>query len=98
MGKKRSRYSREFKVEAVRLASSSDATIGRVATELGIHPNTLRAWIKELEKDPEHAFPGHGKLKPEAAEMQRLKRENARLKQELEFLKKTARYFAKESR
>ena len=98
MAKKRKTYAREFKVEAVRMALESEVSLSQVAGELGIHPNTLRSWIEELEGDPKHAFPGKGRLKPEAEELQRLRRENARLRQELEFLKKTAAYFAKHSR
>ena len=98
MRKGRKSYPREFKVEAVRLALESGEAVGKVAQEIGVHPNTLRAWIAELQADPKHAFPGKGRLKPEADEVQRLRKENARLRQELEFLKKTAAYFAKQSR
>lgn len=98
MRKTRKRYTREFKIEAVRLALESGEAASKIAKELGVHPNTLKAWIDELQTDPKHAFPGKGRMKPEAEELQRLRRENARLRQELEFLKKTAAYFAKQSR
>ena len=98
MRKTRKRYTREFKLEAVRLALESGEAASKIAKELGVHPNTLKAWIDELQADPKSAFPGKGRMKPEAEEMQRLRRENARLRQELEFLKKTAAYFAKQSR
>jgi transposase len=98
MAKTRKRYTREFKVEAVRLAVESGEPASKIAKELGIHPNTLKAWMDELKADPENAFPGKGRMKPEADEVHRLRREVARLRQELEFLKKTAAYFAKQSR
>lgn len=98
MTKKRKTYTREFKLEAVRLARRAESSLAQIAEELGIHVNTLRAWVEQLEADPAHAFPGKGRLKPEAEELQQLRRENARLKQELEFLKKTAAYFAKQNR
>jgi transposase len=53
--------------------------------------------VKELASDPAHAFPGHGQMKPEQAEIARLKREVARLTAERDILKKAAAYFAKES-
>ena len=98
MRKGRKRYTREFKVEAVQLALESGEAVSKVAKELGIHPSTLGAWIAEVQADPKSAFPGKGRMKPEAEEVQRLRREVARLRQELEFLKKTAAYFAKQSR
>jgi transposase len=57
----------------------------------------LRKWVKEFEADPPQAFPGQGKMKPEQAEIERLKREVARLKVERDILKKAAAFFAKES-
>ena len=57
----------------------------------------LRNWVKQLADDPQHAFPGHGQMKPEQLEIAQLKREVARLKAERDILKKAAAYFAKES-
>lgn len=90
-------YTREFKVEAVRRVLEDGLTQRHVAAELGISPNTLASWKKAFLDDPEHSFPGHGKEKPDDAELTRLRRENARLKRELEILKKAAAYFARES-
>jgi transposase len=53
--------------------------------------------VKQLADDPQHAFPGHGQMKPEQSEIAQLKREVARLKAERDILKKAAAYFAKES-
>jgi hypothetical protein len=57
----------------------------------------LRSWVKEFAGDPQHAFPGQGQMKPEQAEIARLKREVTKLKAERDILKKAAAYFAKES-
>jgi transposase len=64
---------------------------------LGIHANVLRKWVRDATLDPVQAFPGHGQMKPEQAEIARLKKEVARLRMERDILKKAAAYFAKES-
>ena len=57
----------------------------------------LRKWVRELTADPQQAFPGNGVMKPEQAEIDRLRKEVAKLKMERDILKKAAAYFAKES-
>ena len=52
---------------------------------------------RRVGDDPQHAFPGHGQMKPEQLEIAQLKREVAKLKAERDILKKAAAYFAKES-
>ena len=52
--------------------------------------------MREFEADPQHSFPGHGQMKPELAEIARLKREVTKLKAERDILKKAAAYFAKD--
>jgi transposase len=97
MARQRRRFSREFKVEAVRLVLERGVSAAQAARDLGIHINVLRNWVREQRADPTHAFPGHGQQKPEDAEITQLKREVARLKMERDILKKAAAYFAKES-
>ena len=92
----RRKYTREFKVETIGLIKDRGMSVGQVSRDLGMHENTLRAWLKEFAADPEHSFPGHGQMKPEAAEIVRLKREVIRLKAERDILKKAAAYFAKD--
>ena len=90
-------FSPEFKEEAVRLWEErrpAGVPIGRVAKELGIRGNQLREWATQLTAAI--AVPRAGEL-PEQ-ELRRLRRENARLKQEVEFAKKAAAFFARESR
>jgi transposase len=62
-----------------------------------VHENVLRKWIRDFEADPQQAFPGQGKMKPEQLEIERLRREVRKLKAERDILKKAAAYFAKES-
>jgi transposase len=96
MGTRRT-FSREFKVEAVRLVVERRVTIAQAARDLGVHVNVLRAWVRAYRSDPAQAFPGVGQQAPEAAELTQLRREVARLKMERDILKKAAAFFAKES-
>lgn len=95
--KERRAFTVEFKREAVRRVMERGMPVSRVAQQVDVHQSVLRRWIKELEADPAQAFPGQGKLKPEQAEVERLRREVARLKMERDILKKAAAFFAKES-
>ena len=92
----RKRYSREFKLEAVKLVTERGVTVAQAARDLDVHVNVLRVWVRELRADPVHAFPGQGKQTPEETELTRLRREVARLKMERDILKKAAAYFATE--
>jgi transposase len=94
----RRRYTREFKLEAVRLVNEQALSFAEAARDLDIHPSVLRRWVKDYQDDPKHAFPGHGQQKPEQAEVTALKREIKKLKAERDILKKAAAYFASESR
>jgi transposase len=93
----RRHFSREFKQEAVRMVQERGVSVAQAARDLDVRPHVLRAWIKALAADPLHAFPGEGQQKPEAAELTRLRKENAKLRMEKDILKKAAAYFAKES-
>ena len=93
----RRQLSREFKLEAVRLVNDRGVTVAQAARDLEVHENVLRKWIREEASDPQQAFPGKGVMKPEQAEIERLKREVAKLKMERDIKKKAAAYFAKES-
>jgi transposase len=100
MSEKRRVFTREFKVEAVRLVTEGNQSVSEVSESLGIRPDMLRAWRRELEGQPrastKDVFPGHGKVPSQEEELNRLRRENELLRQEREFLKKAAAYFAKE--
>lgn len=98
MSKKRRKYSRDFKIEAVRLAEESDESAASVARQLGIHHNLIYKWRDQLLEDGGEAFPGKGKLRSSDEEVRRLRRENARLREEREILKKALGFFSRESR
>jgi transposase len=78
----RRQFTREFKLEAVRLIKQRGVSYAQASKDLGVHPTQLRNWVKQLADDPEHAFPGHGQMKPEQLEIAQLKREVAKLKAE----------------
>jgi transposase len=96
MVSKRRRFTREFKIETVRLVTDSDHTVAEVAEDLEIHPNTLYRWVHQYGENPQEAFPGKGKQSSEAEELSRLKRENQRLKMERDILKKAMAIFSKD--
>ena len=93
----RRKFTREFKLEAVKLVTERGVKVAQASQDLGVHPTQLRQWVKDFASDPAEAFPGHGQQKPEQAEIARLKREVIKLKAERDILKKAAAYFAKES-
>lgn len=92
---KKQPYNAEFKQQAVKLALESDEPAAKVARELGVKPSTLYTWMKQYsnrsvptEKAEEHLYD----------ELKRLRKENSRLKEERDILKKAAAFFAKETR
>ncbi len=91
-------YTREFKLEAVRLMQTSDRASSEVAAELGIRRNQLYKWKEQLESRGDEAFPNkRGRpLKENQSELSTLRQENDRLREEVDILKKAAVYFAKE--
>jgi transposase len=96
-GEKRERrsYTQEFKLEAVRLVRTGISK-ARVARDLGLHLNVVREWVRQFDKDPDNPFPGKGKIRPEEAEIFRLKRELMKVTTERDTLKKALAYFAKD--
>lgn len=83
-------FNEEFKRDAVRLVNER-GNLAEVARDLGVHQTVLTRWKKRLETAPQRPFPGHGN--PQDADLAALKRENARLKEENEILKKAASIF-----
>jgi transposase len=83
-------FTEDFKRDAVRLAKERGNT-SAVARDLGIHESLLSKWKQRLQTAPERPFPGQGN--PQDAELAALKRENARLKEEVEILKKAVGIF-----
>lgn len=94
---KRQRFTKEFKLEAVRLLKQADRPAAEVALELGIRRNQLYKWRDEIEEKGEGAFRGSGRRPlDQEDELHRLRRELEQVKQERDILKKAAAYFAKE--
>ena len=95
--KTRRQYTEEFKTEAVRLVQDSARPVAQVARDLGIADHLLYRWRAE-QQQAEHQGHTRQSLRAEQDELARLRRENAILKQERDFLKRAAAFFAKESR
>ena len=81
----------------LKLVTERGVAVARAARDLDVAESVLRRWMRELAQDPSEAFPGNGVMKPEQAEIERLRKEVAKLKMERDILKKAAAYFAKES-
>jgi transposase len=87
-------YSAEFQREAVALANQPGVTKDQIGRELDVNPNMITRWQRELEQNGSKAFLGQGVARDEG--MAALKRENARLKKERDFLREAATFFAKD--
>ena len=96
MVSRRKSYTREFKIETVKLVTDGGAKVPEIARDMGIHPNTLYNWIQQFSAKPEEAFPGKGHVVSDAEVIRQLKRENERLKMEREILKKAMAIFSKD--
>jgi transposase len=86
MKKIRRKYTREFKLEALRLLESSGKSASQIEQDLGIGSGNLYRWKRKLAKDGQDAFPGHGRLSPEQDQIRQLERENAILRQQRDIL------------
>ena len=91
-------YTKEFKVEAIRLMNASDIPSSELAAQLGVRRNQLYKWKVQLEDKGDKAFSNNlGRpRKEDQSELVTLRQENERLKEEVEILKKAAAYFARE--
>jgi transposase len=89
-----SKYTPEFRQEAVRMHLEGDSTIAESAKRIGLHPETFRKWVRRAEID---AGTRSGTTSAEHAEILRLKREVRRLEEEKLILQKAAAYFARET-
>ena len=87
MAKRQRTYTREFKIEAVRLLERSGESQRAIADQLGISSSNLSRWKKKYDESGEDAFPGHGKLTPERERIRQLKRELEIVRQERDILR-----------
>jgi transposase len=96
--KTRRRFDEQFKSDAVKLPLESGRTTGEVAKELGVGHSELRRWKKQFAHaggTAAVAFPGNGKARVENKEMDELRKELARVKEEREILKKAMAVFSR---
>lgn len=90
----RRKFSREFKVEAVRMIVEGGHSLYQVARDLEVRPEMVRRWKKQCAEEGAQAFPGSGRLKPEDEEIRRLRRELERVREERDILKKALAVFS----
>ena len=90
-------YSPEFKESAVKLAIESDQSVAKTAEELGLNVSTLHTWVGKYSR-PKNDDPQKRSDQHLYEELKQLKKENARLKEERDILKKAAKYFANDPR
>ena len=91
MGKK---YDREFKLEAIRMATEDGLQAREVERRLGIGDGMISRWKRQLREQGEESFPGTGHLTTTEAQIRDLQRENERLRRERELLKKVVAIFS----
>lgn len=98
MGRTNRKYDKQFKLEAIGLCETSGRSASQIERELGISGGMLSKWRIQMERDGQAAFPGSGYQTEMEAELRRLKRENAILRQERDILKKAMQVFARDER
>jgi transposase len=95
--KKRRQYTPEYKAEAIRQVNVGDRSMSQVSRDLGLRMNTLWEWVHQAEVDAGKGEPEE-LTTTEREELKQLRRENARLREEREILKKATAFFAKENK
>lgn len=96
MGRTNRKYDKQFKLEAIGLCEASGRSASQIEQELGITAGLLSKWRIQFRRDGDSGFPGSGQQTELDAELRRLKRENAILRQERDILKKAMQVFAKD--
>ena len=89
-------FTREFKLEAVKLVSERGVRVAQAARDLGIEEDVIRRSVRDVAVGKSSAFPGRRVMKAEDAELAQLRRELARTKAERDILKKAIAFFAKD--
>lgn len=89
-------YSPEFKRETLKTLATGDYTMAQLERELGITPGLVRQWKRKAQRNGEYGFPNSEPKtdKEAAARIRELEKENARLRQEREILKKAMAIFS----
>jgi transposase len=100
MGKKKPRprrsFTAEFKAEIVELCQRGDRTVGQVAKDFDLTETAVREWLKQAERDT--GTRTDGLTSSEKDELAQLRRDNRRLREDVEILKRATAFFAKETR
>jgi transposase len=100
MGKrprKRRSFTPEFKAEIVELCQRGDRSVGQVAKDYDLTETAVREWVRQRERDAGTRHDG-GLTSGERAELAQLRRENRRLREDVEILKRATAFFAQETR
>lgn len=91
-------FDRDTKIAYVEQIKSGKLTVTEAVRELGCSRSAIYSWMSKLSEDEEHGLPGSGHMKADMAYQKQLEKENQQLKNEIEFLKKAAAYFAGDQR
>jgi transposase-like protein len=90
--RKQRRYSPEFKAEAVRLVTETDEPVAKIARDLGVSVRSVENWVNAMRPEPRAPL-----SEDERSELERLRRENRRVRMERDILKKATAFFARQS-
>jgi transposase len=97
MGEKHRYFSNEFKRDAVQMVVEKGIAVGKLARELDIHPNLLHGWRRKFITRGDQAFTGKGRVKPENAEIRKLRKQLEKVREERDILKKALAVFSKQN-
>jgi transposase len=96
MGERNRHFTREFKLDAAQLVTEKGMLVGKVARDLDIHPNLLHIWRRKFLAEGDKAFVGKGRVKPEEAEIKKLRKKLEKVKEQRDILKKALAVFSKQ--
>ena len=94
MSRTRRQFTKEFKLEAVKLVTSQVMTCIQAGKDLGINQSVIARWVREHQAEGVESFPGSGKLSSSDEKIRQLERDLRRVQMERDILKKTIVYFA----
>jgi len=100
MTRERKKYSKEFKLEAIRMYENGERSASEIERELGITNGLVGKWRQELNRQPkkDEAFPGNGRLTDTEAHIRQLEREILQLRQDKDILKKVLTMYSKDGK
>jgi transposase len=94
VSRKYKHYTKEFKLEAVKLVTEQGLSQTQAGANLGVNQSAIGRWIREFKASGQESFPGNGKLLPSEEKVRKLERDLKRVTQERDILKKAIAYFA----